>query len=240
MYNTWMDILKSILYVAVTLVSDAFILYRLFIVWDKNYFIAAFPFLLFIADIVSSVLFVYTLTLPPGSNVYASAISASLKVFYSITLAMNVICTCTAALIALKILMIQRRISSYKTLGNNQLSRTVSIIVESYVPNHRHCGMTVFSHLSVLSHVLHFSSSLQLSSVSALVSLMAIPIILITQSLPYGTDGIWDPIITSRVVLCHPRTAVFRFLCKQTIHTHIHDFPDDVTNDIPISHKAQC
>ncbi|OAX34587.1 hypothetical protein K503DRAFT_868825 [Rhizopogon vinicolor AM-OR11-026] len=128
MYNTWMDILKSILYVSVTLVSDAFILYRLFIVWDRNYFIVALPFLLFIADIVSGALWVYTLTLPPGSNVYASAIAVTLKVFYSMTLVMNVICT---SLIALKILMIHRRVASYKTLGSNQLSRAVSIIVES-------------------------------------------------------------------------------------------------------------
>ena len=65
-WDTWKNILKSGLYVAVTLVSDAFIvrvmstslsnlnylqLYRSFIVWGRNYFIAVFPLLLFIADI---------------------------------------------------------------------------------------------------------------------------------------------------------------------------------------------
>ena len=125
-FDTWQNLLKSSLYVAVTLVSDAFIvrilnmslstseqplqLYRCFIVWDRNFLITTFPFLLFLADIGLSsfvlllrltqnlgigILWVYTLSLVlPGENVFADALSIRVKTFYSITLAMNVICTC--------------------------------------------------------------------------------------------------------------------------------------------------
>lgn len=68
-FATTKNIVKSVLYVAVTVISDAFIvslafatwpstviltrvqMYRSFIVWGRNYFVAVIPFLLFLADI---------------------------------------------------------------------------------------------------------------------------------------------------------------------------------------------
>jgi hypothetical protein len=176
-FDTWQNILKSTLYVAVTLVSDAFIvrilnlplskywpslqLYRSFILWGRNYLIATFPFLLFIADIglcpsaipllrlthniAIGVFWVYTLSLVvPGEDVFADALSIRVKIFYSITLAMNIICTCLfsalhsdsgwiciSALIALKIFKMQKVVASFKNVNNDQVSRLLPIIVES-------------------------------------------------------------------------------------------------------------
>lgn len=128
-FNTWQNILKSTLYVAVTLVSDAFILYRSFILWGRDYLIAAVPFLLFIADIAIGVFWVYTLSLVvPGENVFADALSVRVKTFYSITLAMNVICT---LLIAFKILKIQKVVAPFATSSESSTFRLLPIIVES-------------------------------------------------------------------------------------------------------------
>jgi hypothetical protein len=88
-------------------------LYRVFIVWDRNYFVATIPFLLFLADIGMpppavlpfnltqdlgiSILWVYSLShVRPGDDSYAHALGVRVKIFYSITLTMNVICTCTS------------------------------------------------------------------------------------------------------------------------------------------------
>jgi hypothetical protein len=136
-------------------------LYRSFILWGRNYFIAALPFLLFIADIglfpsavpllrlthkiAIGVFWVYTLSLVvPGENVFADALSIRVKTFYSITLAMNVICTCLlftlhsspdwiriSVLIAVKILKIQKVVAPFAKGSEDQISRLVPIIVES-------------------------------------------------------------------------------------------------------------
>ncbi|KIJ64921.1 hypothetical protein HYDPIDRAFT_28269 [Hydnomerulius pinastri MD-312] len=128
-FDTWKNIVKSALYVAVTLISDAFILYRSFIVWGRSYLIATIPFLLFLADIAIGVFWVYTLSLIlPGENVFADALSVRVKTFYSITLAMNVMCT---SLIAFKIWRIQRAVAPFTKGNEYDLSRLVAIIVES-------------------------------------------------------------------------------------------------------------
>ena len=49
--NSQLNLTKSATYVAVTLVLDALIVYRTFIVWSKSYFVALPPFLLLLADI---------------------------------------------------------------------------------------------------------------------------------------------------------------------------------------------
>ncbi|EGO01342.1 hypothetical protein SERLA73DRAFT_87928, partial [Serpula lacrymans var. lacrymans S7.3] len=129
LYDTWENVFKSGTYVAVTVVSDAFILYRSFIVWGRSYLITTIPFMLFLADIAIGIFWVYTLSLVlPGENVFADALSVRVKTFYSITLAMNVICT---TLIAYKIWRIQRAVAPFAKGNENDLSRVVAIIVES-------------------------------------------------------------------------------------------------------------
>jgi hypothetical protein len=128
-FDTWKNIVKSALYVAVTIISDAFILYRCFIVWGRNYTVAIIPLLLLLSDIAIGILWVYTLSLIiPGENVFADTLSIRVKIFYAITLAMNVMCT---GLIAVKIWRIQKAVAPYAKGNDHDLSRVVSIIVES-------------------------------------------------------------------------------------------------------------
>ncbi|KAF9225033.1 hypothetical protein BS17DRAFT_702042 [Gyrodon lividus] len=128
-FDTWKNIFKSALYVTVTIISDAFILYRSFIVWGRSYFVAIIPFLMLLADIAIGVFWVYTLSLiVPGENVFTDALSVRVKTFYAITLTMNVICT---TLIAFKIWKIQRAVAPFAKGSEYDLSRVVAMIVES-------------------------------------------------------------------------------------------------------------
>ncbi|OJA13343.1 hypothetical protein AZE42_05595 [Rhizopogon vesiculosus] len=231
-WDTWKNIVKSGLYVAVTLVSDAFILYRSFILWGRNYLIITFPFLLFIADIAIGVFWTYTLSLVlPGENVFADALSIRVTTFYSITLAMNVICT---TLIAVKILRTQRAVSSFSSGNEAQVSRLVPIIIESDVIDHCEVSWQVYS-VQFLRH-LSCPSFLQFSSVIVRVGL----------GLSHG-DSHHTPVVISSARNTWAIRASSRNLTnsqqvytpsfpdggaqvslQQTIHTHIDAFPDDI------------
>ncbi|THG93724.1 hypothetical protein EW026_g7590 [Hermanssonia centrifuga] len=92
--NTSLSLTKTAVYVAVTLVSDILIVYRTFIIWDRRYLVAAGPFLLFLADIATSIWATWSLKeAKPGSNVLMADVTLRAKYFYAITLVLNCICT---------------------------------------------------------------------------------------------------------------------------------------------------
>ncbi|OJA12411.1 hypothetical protein AZE42_03395 [Rhizopogon vesiculosus] len=238
-WDTWKNILKSGLYVAVTLVSDAFILYRSFILWGRNYLITTFPFLLFIADIAIGVFWIYTLSLVlPGENVFFDALSIRVTTFYSITLAMNVICT---SLIAIKILKIQRAVSSFSKGKEAQVSRLVPIIVESG---------SVYSAMLVVMITTYTSGSpamfIFLNSMSPIIGIFSSVIVRVGLGLSHGdshhtTTAIssarnpWATRASSRNPMNSQQVYTPSFpdggaqvSLQHTIHTHIDGFPDDI------------
>jgi hypothetical protein len=253
-FDTWQNILKSTLYVAVTLVSDAFILYRSFILWGRNYLIATFPFLLFIADIAIGVFWVYTLSLVvPGEDVFADALSIRVKIFYSITLAMNIICT---SLIALKIFKIQKVVASFKNVNNDQVSRLLPIIVESG---------SVYSALLVIMIGTYTSNSpamfIILNSMSPIIGIVFSSVIVrVGLGLSHGdshrANGTlsssrnmqWMTRASSR--LPNSEQPVYsppfsyggvQVSLQQSVHTHTDGLPDDIENDIsnsPTEYKS--
>ncbi|KAG2040414.1 hypothetical protein BDR03DRAFT_948665 [Suillus americanus] len=248
-FDTWQNILKSTLYVAVTLVSDAFILYRSFILWGRNYLIAAFPFLLFIADIAIGVFWVYTLSLVvPGENVFADALSIRVKTFYSITLAMNVICT---LLIAFKILKIQKVVAPFKKGNDDQVSRLVPIIVESG---------SVYSALLVVMIGTYTSNSpamfIILNSMSPIIGIVFSSVIVrVGLGLSHGDSHRANGTLSSSRNIQWMRPASSRLhnseqpiysppfqhggvqvSLEQTVHTHTDGVPGDIESDISNSH----
>lgn len=246
-FDTWQNILKSSLYVAVTLVSDAFILYRSFILWGRNYLIAAFPFLLFIADIAIGVFWVYTLSLVvPGENVFADALSVRVKTFYSITLAMNVICT---LLIAFKILKIQKVVAPFAKGSEDQISRLVPIIVES--------GSAYSALLAIMIGTYTSNSPAMfiiLNSMSPIIGIVFSSVIVrVGLGLSHGdshrANGTlsssrsiqWMSHASSRLPNSKHYSAPFQYggvqvSLQQTVHTHTDGSPDDIENDISSSH----
>jgi hypothetical protein len=128
-FSAFKDVFKSALYTTATLLADAFILYRTFIVWGGSYLITIVPFLLFLADIAIGILWTYTVSLvPTGANIFINELSTRIKIFYTITMCLNILCT---ALISYKIWRIQSDMTNYSTRRDNRLTRVIAIIVES-------------------------------------------------------------------------------------------------------------
>ncbi|KAJ3526251.1 hypothetical protein NM688_g8282 [Phlebia brevispora] len=127
--NSPLDVAKTAVYCTVTLISDALIVYRLFLVWNRNYFIAVVPALAFFADIGTSTWFIVSLhQVLPGDNVLIANVTVRAKYFYIVTLILNVLCTFG---ISYKIWMIQRGVSDYAVGSASRMTRIIAVIVES-------------------------------------------------------------------------------------------------------------
>ncbi|CAL1707478.1 unnamed protein product [Somion occarium] len=124
-----------------TVISDAVLLFRAWIVWGRNYFIVTVPILLWFADIlrISSLLnctidgnvataawFTWSTNVAkPGASVLISAVFARSKYFYVVTLILNLL---GSVLIAFRLWSVRRRVSRH-TFG--RVPNVISIVVES-------------------------------------------------------------------------------------------------------------
>ncbi|KZP34464.1 hypothetical protein FIBSPDRAFT_809743, partial [Athelia psychrophila] len=126
--NTALNIAKTACYVAVTLLADAMLLYRTYIVWGRSWLICIVPVLLFGLDISMSVWFTWSINqATPGSSVLVSTVFQRCKYFYGATLAMNLCCT---ILIAARIWKIQYNANVFRSPGAKRMN-ILAIIVES-------------------------------------------------------------------------------------------------------------
>ncbi|KAI0298786.1 hypothetical protein B0F90DRAFT_1731074 [Multifurca ochricompacta] len=121
-----LSIMKTSVYLAETVVSDLFILYRCYIVWNANSLVIAVPVLLYLADIGTGIAAVYTLTLVGANPVFNLEQERITNAFFSCTLALNAVCT---GLIAFRIWRTQRQTRDAK-MGSNLIHVSV-IVVES-------------------------------------------------------------------------------------------------------------
>ncbi|KAF9458877.1 hypothetical protein BDZ94DRAFT_1269575 [Collybia nuda] len=133
-YNSWDSRASTALYDIITLVSDLFFVYRTWIIWNRSYIICVVPFLLFLGDIAMTVYVMWSLTHSSDNPVFAiTLIAATSKYFFSVTLALTLVCT---FLIAFQLWSIDRHIKP--VLSNHagefvyrRLSKVVTIIMES-------------------------------------------------------------------------------------------------------------
>jgi len=128
-FAAFQDIFKSAIYTSATVLADAFIVYRCFIVWGKSYLAVIIPFLLFLADIAIGILWTYTVSqVPEGGNIFTDDLATRIRAFYVITMALNITCT---AMISFKIWHIQAKLTRFSSRYHSQLGRIIPIIVES-------------------------------------------------------------------------------------------------------------
>ncbi|KAF5376171.1 hypothetical protein D9757_009342 [Collybiopsis confluens] len=122
------SMLRTTPYIVLTLIADLFMVYRVYMVYGNSILAAVGPSMLAIADIVTGGLALRTLhELSVGANPDGPSITTHIMIFYSLTLALNVICT---FLIALRIYLVKRQTEGL--IGNfTSLNTTVVIIVES-------------------------------------------------------------------------------------------------------------
>ncbi|KAI9454177.1 hypothetical protein F5148DRAFT_445145 [Russula earlei] len=89
-----LSLIKTSLYLVTTVLFDAFILHRCFIIWDRNACVVLLPFLAFLADIGTGVAAVEGLAgLTKGDSVFIQKQERITKSFLSSTVAVNGLCT---------------------------------------------------------------------------------------------------------------------------------------------------
>ncbi|KAH8100947.1 hypothetical protein BXZ70DRAFT_1007877 [Cristinia sonorae] len=116
-------------YIALTIVADIFIVYRVFVVWAHSYVMALVPALLAIADIVSGALVLRAIdNLDMGQDPNGDSLSTPIIIFYSFTLGLNVLST---ILIAYRIHLAQRQAHAANVAPSGTLKLTMTIVVES-------------------------------------------------------------------------------------------------------------
>jgi len=122
-----MSLIKTSLYLIITVIFDAFILYRCFIVWDRNYLVILLPFMVWLADIGTGIAALQGLSgLTKGDSVFIQNQERITKSFLSSTVAVNGLCT---LLIAYRLWTRQATMrDSRKAFG---LTREAAIMAES-------------------------------------------------------------------------------------------------------------
>ncbi|OCH86633.1 hypothetical protein OBBRIDRAFT_212845 [Obba rivulosa] len=125
------SVMKTAVYVAITAVSDAFILYRTFVIWNGNVWIIILPAILFLADVGTGIAATCSLgLLNPGETFYVQHQTEITEAFFSCTLALNGICT---GLIAGRIWWHQQSMKGLNVHTGMAMSlgRVATIMVES-------------------------------------------------------------------------------------------------------------
>jgi hypothetical protein len=122
-----LSLIKTSIYLVITVLFDAFILYRCWIIWDRNLFVIILPFLIFLADIGTGIASVHGLSqLASSDSIFIAKLEKISKAFFSSTVAVNGLCS---LLIAYRVWVRQNPVrDSRRAFG---LAKEAAIIVES-------------------------------------------------------------------------------------------------------------
>ncbi|KAK6984157.1 hypothetical protein R3P38DRAFT_3106937 [Favolaschia claudopus] len=120
---------KDGVYITVTLVADHFMIYRFFVVWNRNWVIIVLPTLLWFGGAVSGYTVTHLLLLAGEGNLFISKLAPWALSFFSMSLALNVLCT---ILIAGRILWTHMRVRTMRS-GKNYAATALTVFLESAV-----------------------------------------------------------------------------------------------------------
>jgi len=126
----WDHMLKFAIYVTETVVGDALVIYRCWIVWDKNYYIIAVPFALLVCTPAfgSYILWLYTNSSNVSTAIFNPRLHRFIATWISVVLSQNII---TTSLIAYRIWRHEHVVSVLDTRGRSSLIPIARIMVES-------------------------------------------------------------------------------------------------------------
>ncbi|KAJ6560372.1 hypothetical protein B0H19DRAFT_1260982 [Mycena capillaripes] len=118
----------SVCWLLVTLVADVFIVFRTFIVWNRRWLVIIIPSLLCLANTITSVLAIISLSDLDGASMWS--VVDWLNAVVSLTLSTNIICT---GLISFRIIRVYRQVAGMvsRKLGRSDSIKILSVIVES-------------------------------------------------------------------------------------------------------------
>ncbi|KAF8625050.1 hypothetical protein AX15_005580 [Amanita polypyramis BW_CC] len=84
----------STLYVTQTLLGDALVIWRCYLIWDRNLFIVGFPLLLLLGSTATGIGVLYSFSkVDPEANIFVEKLQQWIVSFFSLTLATNLIGT---------------------------------------------------------------------------------------------------------------------------------------------------
>ncbi|KAJ7598600.1 hypothetical protein C8J56DRAFT_169867 [Mycena floridula] len=119
------EMLGSSLYVLQTLVGDAVVLYRCYLVWERNILVVALPFLLLLGSTATGIGILNAFEKVGKAEIFASELSRWIISFFSMTFATNVICT---ALVAYRVWVINKTRMSFRV---RKIRSALLLVVES-------------------------------------------------------------------------------------------------------------
>ncbi|KAJ7642339.1 hypothetical protein DFH06DRAFT_1477531 [Mycena polygramma] len=128
--NSTLGLITDACWALVTPVADIFLVFRTFIVWNRNWYIVILPMLLCLANFGTGILVLLAVVEVGDENSAIYSKVDTLNAYISLSLSTNVICT---GLISFKIIQIYRQVSWMVTSnsGRTDSMRILSIIVES-------------------------------------------------------------------------------------------------------------
>ncbi|KAJ7617053.1 hypothetical protein FB45DRAFT_933337 [Roridomyces roridus] len=118
---------KDGVYITVTLVADHFMIYRVWMVWNRNWYIAVLPILLWIGGAVSGYTVTHLLLLAGHGDLFVSSLAPWALTFFAMSLTLNVVCT---LLIAGRILWTHMKVRIVRT-GGSYVFTVLTVLVES-------------------------------------------------------------------------------------------------------------
>jgi len=122
-----LSLVKTALYLVITILFDGFILHRCWIIWDRNCYVTILPFLIFLADIGTGIASIQGLSgLAKGDSVFIAKQEKIAKSFFSSTVAVNGLCS---LLIAYRVWARQNPIRNSRKAFS--LAKEAAIVVES-------------------------------------------------------------------------------------------------------------
>ncbi|KAI9061933.1 hypothetical protein FKP32DRAFT_1612869 [Trametes sanguinea] len=109
------EVAKNVIYISMTLVADSFVTYRLFIVWNRTWWILTIPVTLLVATAVAGYGACVEIGLAKqGNAIFAENLQPWIRSFFALSLTTNLLAT---ILIAGRIMWSNRRVRKYRASG---------------------------------------------------------------------------------------------------------------------------
>ncbi|EPQ58590.1 hypothetical protein GLOTRDRAFT_127087 [Gloeophyllum trabeum ATCC 11539] len=120
------QVAKTVVYATQTIIGDSFVVYRTWVVWNRNLWVIIFPALCIVGNAVTGYGVSYELAqVVPGADIFLSTLQPWITSFFSLTFCTNVICT---ALIAGRLWWRERSIGHAAQMS---FLPVVAVVVES-------------------------------------------------------------------------------------------------------------
>jgi len=220
----WVNVMKFASYAAQTFIGDGILIYRCYVVYDRNPFVISFPVLTWLGTTACAVVATVTEASIGTGVLNQFQLKPFITSMLTLTLATNVI---TTSLLIHRIWSIQSR-TSRRTTRDNPYSRLVTMLVE--------CGMIYTSSILILFGCYLASNNAQLGVSDSVVQIIGITFNLLILNVDRGT--VTQPIdVSSSFInamqsqIGDPRSAVpLHQLNIKTVTTISRDFPAPIND----------